>query len=119
MGTGGIQSNAHFAQGQFRGRSAGRAAGRPDGDTIDRKADVLCALSELRDRLRAGDVWVGGSRQYQDFESYLVPKATFALLKAEGPLPLAIEIDADLYLAGQLAERGGCFEWFSICSGAP
>jgi hypothetical protein len=62
-----------------------------DGDTIDRKAYVLCALLELRDRLRAGDVWVDGSRHYQDFESYLVPKATFALLKAEGPLPLAIE----------------------------
>jgi hypothetical protein len=91
-----------------------------DGDTIDHKAYVLCALSELRDRLRAGDVWVDGSRQYQDFESYLVPKATFALLKAEGPLPLAIEIDPDLYLAGRrealagelsavgaLADRGG------------
>jgi len=72
-----------------------------DGDTIDRKAYVLCALSELRDRLRAGDVWVDGSRQYQDFENYLVPKATFSLLKAEGPLPLAVETDANRYLAGR------------------
>jgi TnpA family transposase len=94
-----------------------------DGEKIDRKAYVLCALSELRDRLRAGDVWVDGSRQYQDFESYLMPKATFSLLKAEGPLPLAIETDADRYLAGrrdalerelsavgQLAEEGGLQE---------
>jgi TnpA family transposase len=72
-----------------------------DGDKIDRKAYVLCTLSELRERLRAGDVWVDGSRQHQNFESYLVPKATFALLKAEGPLPLAIEIDPHLYLAGR------------------
>ena len=69
--------------------------------TIDRKAYVLCALSELRDRLRAGDVWVDGSRQYQDFENYLLPKATYTLLKAEGPLPLAIETDSERYLAGR------------------
>ena len=91
-----------------------------DGEEIDRKAYVLCVLTDLRDRLRAGDVWVDGSRQYQDFESYLVPKATFALLKAEGPLPLAIETDPERYLAGRgdaldrelaavgkLAEAGG------------
>ena len=72
-----------------------------DGKEIDRKAYVLCTLSELRDRLRAGDIWVDGSRQHQDFESYLVPKATFALLKAEGPLPLAIETDPERYLAAR------------------
>ncbi len=70
-----------------------------NGEEIDRKAYVLCVLSELRDRLRAGDIWVEGSRQYQDFDSYLTPKATFALLKAEGALPLAIETDPDRYLA--------------------
>jgi hypothetical protein len=31
---------------------------------IDRPFYELCALSTLRDRLRAGDVWVAGSRQY-------------------------------------------------------
>ena len=34
---------------------------------IDRKAYELCVFFELRDRLRAGDIWVEGSRQYQDF----------------------------------------------------
>ncbi len=71
------------------------------GKEIDRKAYVLCVLLDLRDRLRAGDIWVDGSRQYQDFDSYLTPKATFALLKAEGPLPLAIDTDADRYLGGR------------------
>ena len=41
------------------------------------------------------------SRYYQDFESYLMPKATFALLKAEGPLPLAIDTEAHRYRAGR------------------
>ena len=70
---------------------------------INRRAYALCALSELRDRLRAGDVWVDGSRHYQDFESYLIPKPSFGILRAEGPLPLAIETDAERYLENKRA----------------
>jgi hypothetical protein len=33
----------------------------------------LCALLALRDALRAGDVWVVGSRRYADPVSYLIP----------------------------------------------
>src|SRR5712671_7837496 len=69
------------------------------GGEIDRKAYELCVFFELRDRLRAGDIWVEGSRQYQDFESYLIPEPTFALFKAEGPLPVAIDTDVESYLA--------------------
>jgi hypothetical protein len=32
----------------------------------------LCVLSELRDRLRAGDVWVADSRQYRSVEERLI-----------------------------------------------
>ncbi|BAI73393.1 transposase [Azospirillum sp. B510] len=69
---------------------------------IDRKAYEICALSELRDRLRAGDVWVEGSRQYRDFESCLMPRPTFDILCEEGALPVAVPRSAD----GHLAERG-------------
>jgi TnpA family transposase len=65
---------------------------------IDRRAYELCVLSELRDRLRAGDVWIEGSQQYQNFDSYLIPKPTFEIMKEEGPLPLAIETDVERYL---------------------
>jgi hypothetical protein len=33
---------------------------------VDRQAYEICMLCELRDRLRAGDVWVEGSRDYRD-----------------------------------------------------
>ncbi|MFP5517498.1 MAG: Tn3 family transposase, partial [Alphaproteobacteria bacterium] len=69
---------------------------------IDRRAYEICALSELRDRLRAGDVWVEGSRQYRDFESCLMPRPTFDILHEEGALPVAVPRSAD----GHLAERG-------------
>jgi len=37
--------------------------------SIDLHFYELRALSGLRDRLRAGDVWVRDSRQYRDFET--------------------------------------------------
>ena len=53
--------------------------------------------------MRAGDIWVEGSRQYQSFESELIPEPTFALLKAEGPLPVALDTNVESYLAGRRA----------------
>jgi hypothetical protein len=44
-----------------------------------------------------------GVTQYQDFDSYLIPKPTFEILKSEGPLPLNIETDIDRYLEDRRA----------------
>ena len=71
------------------------------GGVIDRKAYEICALSELRDRLRAGDIWVEGSRQFRDFESCLVPRPTFDALREEGALPVAVEKDGAAYLTAR------------------
>lgn len=70
----------------------------PSGLPIDRRYYELCVLSELRDRLRAGDIWVAGSRQYKNFETHLIPTTTFQKMRME-PLPLAIDIDLPKYLA--------------------
>ena len=69
------------------------------GGKVDRRAWEVCVLSELRDRLRAGDVWVRGSRRYRNFEDCLLPKPTFAALRAEGPLPVGVEEDVESHLA--------------------
>ena len=65
----------------------------------------LCTLSELRDRLRAGDVWVRGSRQYRDFETYLIPSNVFVEMQRK-PLPLDINTDLSIYMA----ERRQCLQ---------
>ncbi len=70
---------------------------------IDRRYYELCALSELKNALRSGDVWVQGSRQFKDFDEYLVPVEKFARLKLNSELPLAIATDCDQYLEGRLA----------------
>lgn len=72
-------------------------------DGIDRRFYELCALSELKNALRAGDVWVPGSRQFKDFEDYLLPPAHFEALRDAGNLPLAIDSDGDRYLHDRLA----------------
>ncbi|WP_232461084.1 Tn3 family transposase [Burkholderia ubonensis] len=65
---------------------------------IDRRYYELCALTELKNALRAGDVWVQGSRQFKDFDDYLLPADTFAAIRQENMLPLPIIADCDQYL---------------------
>lgn len=73
----------------------------PEPGRIDRRAWELCALFELRDRLRAGDVWVEGSRKRRSFDDRLIPKATFEVLMSEGSLPVAAPTDVDAYLGAR------------------
>jgi TnpA family transposase len=65
---------------------------------LDRRYYELCALSELKNALRSGDVWVQGSRQFKDFEDYLMPTDRFAALKNSGDLPMSVATDCDRYL---------------------
>ena len=69
---------------------------------IDRRYYELCALSELKNALRSGDVWVQGSRQFKDFDEYLVPPEKFASMKLASELPLAVATDCDKYLHDRL-----------------
>jgi hypothetical protein len=46
-------------------------------DGLDRRFYEICVLSELKNSLRSGDIWVQGSRQFRDFEEYLLPTERF------------------------------------------
>jgi TnpA family transposase len=74
----------------------------PGGD-IDRRYYELCVLSELRDRLRAGDVWVVGSRRYRSFEERLISRETLQELEGSGTLPIAVDPDFDRFIADRRA----------------
>ena len=69
---------------------------------FDRRFYELCALSELKNKLRSGDVWVQGSRQFKDFDEYLVPSEKFITMQLANALPLAIPTDCDQYLQERL-----------------
>ena len=65
---------------------------------IDRRYYELSALSELKNSLRSGDVWVQGSRRYRDFDDYLIPKDAFDGMLGNGGPPVAVETDFGAYL---------------------
>lgn len=59
----------------------------------------MATLIALRDRVRAGDIWVEGSRQWRAVEDQLIPPALFAAMREAGPLPVAAPPTAEMYLA--------------------
>jgi TnpA family transposase len=69
---------------------------------IDRRFYEICALAELKNALRSGDIWVQGSRQFKDFDEYLLPADAFGALKQANELPIAVNADCDQYLHDRL-----------------
>jgi hypothetical protein len=68
------------------------------GEGIDRRFYEICVFSELKNALRSGDIWVHGTRQFRDFEEYLLPTAKFREFRLTCALPIAINPDLDQYL---------------------
>ena len=68
------------------------------GNIEHRRAWEAAVLLALRDRLRAGDIWVEGSRQWRAVEDQLIPPALFAAMREAGPLPVAVPETAQEYL---------------------
>lgn len=73
-----------------------------DGLSLDRRFYEICALAELRNALRSGDVWVQGSRQFKAFGEYLVSDKTYSALRDADSLQLAVATDRDMYLDDRL-----------------
>ena len=73
------------------------------GGDIDRRYYELCVLSELRDRLRAGDIWVVGSQRYRAFEDRLISREALKELERDGTLPLAVDADFERFIADRRA----------------
>jgi TnpA family transposase len=72
-------------------------------DGLDRRFYELCVLSELKNSLRSGDIWVQDSRQFKDFEDYLLPPSRFAAQRDQRKLGLAVETDCERFLEARLA----------------
>ena len=69
---------------------------------VDRPLYELAAVTELRNSLRSGEIWVTGSRQFKDFEDHLMTTEQFARADAAGALGIALEADGDRYLQQRL-----------------
>ena len=74
-----------------------------EGD-IDKRYYEMSAITELKNGLKSGDVWVPGSRKYADFEDYLLPRSTWERMKENGGPPVDINPNLDKYLAERAEE---------------
>jgi hypothetical protein len=72
-------------------------------DGAERRIWEAATLLALRDRLRAGDIWVEDSRQWRAVEDQLLAPALFAAIREAGPLPTAAPATAEEYLAERRA----------------
>ncbi|EIZ79380.1 hypothetical protein WSK_2039 [Novosphingobium sp. Rr 2-17] len=45
-----------------------------EGGQVDRRRYEMAVMATLRDRLRAGDIWVEGTRNYRCFDTYLLSR---------------------------------------------
>ncbi|REC40944.1 Tn3 family transposase [Chryseobacterium sp. 5_R23647] len=68
----------------------------------DRKFYELCIFSELKNHLRSGDLWVQGSRQYKDFEDYLIPLDRFTEMRNQNQFPLDVTLDVEEFLSERM-----------------
>jgi hypothetical protein len=63
-------------------------------EKANRRTWEVATLLALRDRLRAGDIWVEGSRQGRSVEDQLIKPALFQNMREAGPLPVAVPENA-------------------------
>jgi TnpA family transposase len=71
----------------------------PASGGFNRRAYEIATLVHLRERLASGAVWVDGSRAYRTLDDYLLPPATFTASRDENRLGLAVNGDAESWLA--------------------
>ena len=76
------------------------------GGEIDRRYYEFCVLSELCGRLRAGDVWVAGSRRYRSFEEHLISREVQEEMLQTGILPVAVDPDFERFIESRHALLG-------------
>lgn len=68
--------------------------------TADRRFYETAVLAVLRDKLRGSNIWVAGSRDYQAFETYLLPAGSGAVTGIDG------ETDPARYVATRTVMLG-------------
>jgi hypothetical protein len=67
-------------------------------------------LWELRGALRAGDIWLEGSRRYADPETYLIPREAWPGLRAEVSREIQAPVDGTDRLRDREQELNGLMD---------
>lgn len=68
--------------------------------------------TELKNKIRSGDVWVEGSRLHKDFEEYLVPKDDWRKSKVIGT-NIAVNVSFEQYIKERCEVLNTKLQWIS------
>ena len=79
--------------------------------SINRHYYEMAVLTELRDRVKAGDISISGSKQYKDFEDYLLSKNEWISSKENYKLPVSLSFDE--YIQDRLNNLNERLKWLS------
>ncbi|MDQ0495290.1 TnpA family transposase [Paenibacillus brasilensis] len=79
---------------------------------INRQYYEMAALTELKNHIRSGDIWVVGSRLHKDFEEYLISKEDWLQAKAAGTR-LAVSPSSEEYLSERTDTLHHRLTWIS------
>ena len=74
------------------------------GGRWDRRLWEIATLAVLRERLRAGDVWVEGGQAFRPLDAQLMPHSTFEARKQADDLRLGVPRDANAWIAEKQQE---------------
>ncbi len=80
--------------------------------SINRHYYEIATLSELKNRIRSGDVSVEGSKNFKDFEEYLIPHDEWNTVKKTGTR-LAVNLDVRECLQERIESLNSRLKWFS------
>ncbi len=83
-----------------------------DEGSIHRHYYEMAALTELRNNVRSGDVSIIGSRQYKDFDEYLVPKTEWKTTQ-QTTNRLAVSLNVEEYLEERTTSLSNRLRWIS------
>ena len=79
--------------------------------SINRRYYEMAILTEIRDRVKAGDISIDGSKQYKDFDDYLISKSNWA--KSREDNRLAVSLSFNEYIAERLESLNDSLNWVS------
>lgn len=83
-----------------------------DDGSINRHYYEMAALSELKNKIRSGDISVEGSRNHKDFEEYLISKDDWECVKGNGS-GITVNPKVSDYLEERTKSLSTRLEWLS------
>jgi len=70
---------------------------------LNRHFYEFCVITEMKNGLYAGDLWIEGSRRFRAFDDYLLPLERFEILREAHELPVNVTTNCEEYLDARIA----------------